>query len=104
MLSKGPIEENKVVCHTCDNRACVNPDHLFVGTVKDNIQDCIKKGRFRATGKPLEKHCRSGHDRSDSYVNGKGWTICRECVRIGGRRKWANKKAREALAEDEPEK
>lgn len=33
------------VCHTCDNRKCINPNHMFLGTAKDNVWDMIKKGR-----------------------------------------------------------
>lgn len=43
----GKIPKDKLVLHKCDNPPCVNPDHLFLGTDKDNTHDCIAKGRFR---------------------------------------------------------
>ncbi len=49
----GPLEDGKVVMHTCDNPSCVNPEHLVQGTHKDNVQDCISKGRFKAGRKKL---------------------------------------------------
>jgi hypothetical protein len=40
------IEGGLYCCHHCDNPSCVRPSHMFAGTTKDNIRDCIKKGRF----------------------------------------------------------
>jgi hypothetical protein len=45
-LTYGPIPDGMVVCHHCDNPRCVRPEHLFLGTPKDNTQDMIRKGRF----------------------------------------------------------
>lgn len=45
LLSKGWIPDGSHVLHKCDTPACVNPDHLFLGTDKDNVQDMLSKGR-----------------------------------------------------------
>ncbi len=49
LLHKGEIPEGMYVLHNCpggDNRACLNPDHLWLGTYKDNAKDAMKKGRL----------------------------------------------------------
>jgi hypothetical protein len=46
-IHRGAISKGVLVLHTCDNPPCVNPNHLFLGTVGDNSQDAMKKGRLR---------------------------------------------------------
>ena len=51
-LYRGRIPAKKLVCHSCDNPLCVNPDHLFIGTHSDNLLDAYRKGRKVSPFKP----------------------------------------------------
>ena len=89
-MHKGPITDGLWVLHRCDNPPCVNPDHLFLGTARDNIMDAIKKGRHIPFNGLRFKYvrCAKGHDftpentyRSKSDPNRRRCLICQTAYR-----------------------
>ncbi len=62
ILHKWDIPEWLLVCHTCDNRKCINPDHLFLWTQMDNMQDMKVKWRFADTKWDKNWRCRLTKD------------------------------------------
>lgn len=81
----GSIPEGKHVCHTCDVPACINPEHLWIGTHRENMADMNRKGRNPMASKT---HCKRGHPFSpeNTYLQRSGATIrgrgCRACATL----------------------
>jgi hypothetical protein len=93
-LAHGPIPDGMLVLHHCDNRACWNVEHLFLGSQADNMADMVAKGRHANQAKT---HCAKGHPYDDANT----WTspstgerACRACLNDRQRRYRASKAQR----------
>jgi len=79
IIWKGVDPGKNLVCHSCDNRRCVNPDHLWLGNQSDNLKDMVSKKRHHEQKKT---HCKNGHEftEENTYLeNRKGRGPSRRC-------------------------
>jgi hypothetical protein len=105
------LTTEQFVCHTCDQRSCWNPAHLFLGDAKVNNNDCAAKGRHHNATKV---RCKYGHDYTEEntvWKTGKAGNRmrgCKTCIDIGHRKEsyiqWRREYQRRRRAEKRAKK
>lgn len=81
-LVNGDIPPGYVICHKCDVKLCVNPDHLWCGTQQQNVDDMIQKGRF-ARGKQLNHAPQNGSLNNNAKTNEDNVVLVRKLLDQG---------------------
>lgn len=93
MLHRGPIPPEMYVLHQCDVRCCVNPEHLYIGTPQDNIDDMVRRGMPSFVRESRKTHCKRGHLLTgDNLYKTIGRRCCRACHKIVSDRNRAMKR------------
>ncbi len=95
-LLVGPIPEDMTLDHLCRNRPCLNPDHLEICALAENIRRAIKGRKFpNRKPKPVRAQCKEGHPMSGDnlYVTPRGVRVCRTCQSARGRAYYRQRKA-----------
>ncbi len=104
----GEIPTGMVICHSCDVRNCVNPEHLWAGSTAENNRDMFKKDRNGSSSRP-KTHCKRGHEMTEENVysrkmgDGKTERVCRECKRQSANRRRYDPKTRQKILDYERE-
>lgn len=90
----GPIPGDRIVMHACDNKPCINPLHLRLGTIRENTLDAVSKGRCRqrkqtrcGCGRPYTTTLVRGARAGQSPSGSKAAWYCRRCVTERRRRR-----------------
>ena len=84
IIFSGDIPEGNHILHSCDNPACVNPEHLRPGTDADNVADKMSRNRHAAQSRT---HCKNGHE-YDAYGNNQ--RKCNTCL-YAAHKRWKKK-------------
>ena len=92
MLTNGPIPDGLLVCHKCDNPPCGDPEHLYLGTMSDNMHDAYDRGRQVPRRGDRVTHCIHDHEYTPENTyryydsrRGVAQRQCRICSRIAAR-------------------